>query len=138
MEIEFPVEFVVQGTPLSLQSRNAATRDEWKLRITTAGDLVLPAPHFASQKRVAVTIYYLPAEEIQADLDNILKPILDALQGSVLVNDRQVDRIVVQRFELESTPDLGASGSETLHRAWSEDRPLLYIRITDVVEQENL
>ena len=32
------------------------------------------------------------------DLDNRVKPILDALSGPVYIDDRQVDRLVVQRF----------------------------------------
>lgn len=99
MEIEFPIEFLVSGTPVSLQSNNPRAKDQWKARVKDASSLALPAPHFASGDRLAVTIYYLPEEPMQGDLDNIVKLILDGMCRHVYVDDRLVERIVVQKFE---------------------------------------
>jgi len=48
---------------------------------------------------MAVTLYYLPAASIPGDIDNIVKLVLDALIAQVYVDDAQIERIVVQKFE---------------------------------------
>jgi Holliday junction resolvase RusA-like endonuclease len=94
MEIAFPIEFLVRGTPVSLSSQNANAREQWKNRIKDASSRALPSPHFASVERLAVTIYYFPAEPMQGDVDNIVKLILDGMCRHVFVDDQQVERIV--------------------------------------------
>jgi hypothetical protein len=48
---------------------------------------------------LAVTIYIFPGARMAGDVDNRVKPILDAMCGCVYVDDDQVERIVVQKFE---------------------------------------
>jgi crossover junction endodeoxyribonuclease RusA len=86
MEIAFPIEFLVSGTPVSLSSQNANAREQWKDRVKNASSLALPNPHFASTERLAVTIYYFPAEPMQGDIDNIVKLILDGMCRHVFVD----------------------------------------------------
>ena len=52
MEIEFPIEFLVKGTPVSLQAKRPESREEWKVRVKTASTSVIPQPHFASGDRM--------------------------------------------------------------------------------------
>lgn len=64
------------------------------------------------------------------DIDNIVKPILDAMAHHIYLDDHQVERLVVQKFE----PDQGVSFSlptPTLVRALNRPRPALYIRLSD-------
>ena len=120
MEIAFPFELFVLGTPVSQQSRLRANRDAWQARIREACTLSLPEAHRASQAVVAVTIYYFPAEPMQGDLDNIIKPILDALSRYVFVDDAQVERLVVQRFLPDGAPEL-TDPSNVLKQAWQAE-----------------
>lgn len=136
MEIAFPVEFIVAGTPVSSQSTNSVSKTEWKDRIRDASSKVLPAPHLASTGRVGVTLYYLPQDQMTGDLDNIIKLILDGMKQHVYVDDQQVERIVVQKFEPETTPALPDAASLTLRQAWTTERPLLYVRVSDTIDQE--
>lgn len=99
MEISFPIEFLVFGTPVSFQAKNADARDAWKDRVKAASRDVIPQPHFASDQRIAVTLYYLPHEPMAGDVDNIVKLFLDALSAHIYVDDVQVERVVVQKFE---------------------------------------
>ena len=71
MELSFPIEFLVHGTPVSLQAKRAASREEWTGRVKAASSTVIPDHHYASEERVAVTLFYLPAEAMQGDIDNI-------------------------------------------------------------------
>jgi hypothetical protein len=130
MEIEFPIEFIVQGRAVSLQAKRAATRDEWKERVKAASAAVIPQPHFASTDRIALTIYNLPAEPMQGDVDNIVKLILDALCRHIYIDDPQVERVVVQKFEPGNIFEF-ASPSETLAQALVATKPVVYIRISN-------
>ena len=87
MEIEFPIAFLVSGTPVSLQAKRPESREEWKERVKAASANAIPQPHFASDERMSVTLYYLPNEPMQGDIDNIVKPILDAMSRNVFIDD---------------------------------------------------
>jgi Holliday junction resolvase RusA-like endonuclease len=130
MEIQFPIEFIVTGTPISSQVARPATRDEWKNRIRRASAAAIPQPHFASQDRMAITIYNMPAEPMEGDIDNIVKWIVDALSRHIYLDDRQVERIVVQKFEPENVFKF-AMPSEVLGRALESSKPLVYIRVSN-------
>jgi hypothetical protein len=130
MEVVFPIEFLVSGTPVSLSSQNAAAREQWKDRVRRAGSHCLPSPHFASKDRLAVTIYYFPAEPMQGDVDNIVKLILDAMKRYIFIDDHQVERVVVQKFEPGNVFNF-SNPSEVLIEALNSEKPLLYMRVSN-------
>jgi crossover junction endodeoxyribonuclease RusA len=130
MEIVFPIEFLVSGTPVSLSSQNPSSREQWKKRVKNASSLVLPSPHFASTERLAVTIYYFPAESMQGDVDNIVKLILDAMCRHVFVDDRQVERVVVQKFEPGNIFSF-TKPTPLMIEAINGSKPILYIRVSN-------
>jgi crossover junction endodeoxyribonuclease RusA len=135
MEIAFPIEFLVSGTPVSLSSQNANAREQWKDRVKNASSRALPDPHFASTDRLAVTIYYFPAEPMQGDVDNIVKLILDGMCRHVFVDDQQVERVVVQKFEPGSIFSF-TKPTPLMIEAINGPKPILYIRVsTDPFEE---
>jgi hypothetical protein len=77
-----------------------------------------------------VTLFYFPDTEMRGDLDNIVEPILDALSRHVYNDDRQVERIWVQKFEPGRIFQF-ARPSEVLSEALSGKKPLLFIRLGD-------
>ena len=90
----------------------------------------LPQPHFATARPLVITLFYFPDAEMQGDIDNIVKPILDALERHVYINDRQIHRLVVQKFEPGNVfPFL--SPTAVLKEALNRTKPLLYIRVSD-------
>jgi Holliday junction resolvase RusA-like endonuclease len=99
LELDFPLEFLVEGTPVSLQATRTESKTEWKERVKAASRTVIPEGHWATEGRVAATLFYFPAEPMQGDVDNIVKLILDALKRHIYIDDSQVERIVVQKFE---------------------------------------
>jgi crossover junction endodeoxyribonuclease RusA len=135
VEIKFPIEFVVNGTPVSLQARRSEARDEWKDRVRSAARTAIPDPHFVSELRMAVTLYYMPSEPMQGDIDNIVKPILDAMSGLIYLDDRQVERLVVQKFEPDNDT-VFARQSDVLTAAWQGERPTLYVRVSNDPNEE--
>jgi crossover junction endodeoxyribonuclease RusA len=135
MEIAFPIEFLVSGTPVSLSSQNPNAREQWKDRVKKASSRALPDPHFASTERLAVTIYYFPGEPMQGDVDNIVKLILDGMCRHVFIDDRQVERVVVQKFEPGNIFSF-TKPTTLMIEAINGPKPILYIRVsTDPFEE---
>ena len=67
---------------------------------------------------------------MQGDVDNIVKPILDALSKHIYNDDRQVERVWVQKFEPGRIFQF-AKPSEVLSEALSGEKALLFIRLGD-------
>ena len=66
---------------------------------------------------------------MRGDLDNVVKLILDALKSHIYLDDQQVERLVVQKFEPGNVfPFSQPSG--TLATALAEENPVLYIRLS--------
>ena len=77
-----------------------------------------------------MTLYYFAAEVMQGDIDNIIKPILDALSQHIYLDDQQVERLVIQRFEPDQEIRFGLP-TVMLEQASQGVRPTLYVRISD-------
>jgi hypothetical protein len=135
MHIVFPIEFLVPGTPVSLQAKRPESRREWKERVKSASSAVIPRPHLASDERIAVTLYYLPDERMRGDVDNIVKPVLDALSSHIYIDDAQVERVVVQKFEPGNVFDF-SKPTVKFAQALGAEKPVLYVRVsTDPFEE---
>ncbi len=82
-------EFVVIGTPVSVHGSAEAKRF-WQQRVTRAAEEARgdwsPSPFDVLVLRIAYFYVYAPA----ADLDNIVKPLQDALKGVAFEDDIQV------------------------------------------------
>ena len=80
MEPEFPIEFIVPGTPVSHQTKRREALDEWKSRVVNAyRSTVRQEMPFLSSNRLSVTLFYFQEDPSGLDLDNMAKPILDAM-----------------------------------------------------------
>jgi crossover junction endodeoxyribonuclease RusA len=123
------LEFIVKGAAVSAQAM-AASQTAWKARIKEASKQALPEDFFSYEGKVAVTLFYFPAEQWLGDIDNIIKPILDALSQHVYLDDFQVHRVVAQKFEVGNVFGF-TSPSSVLLQAVNEKRPLLYVRLSD-------
>lgn len=84
---------------------------------------------------MSVTLFYLPNEPMEGDIDNIVKPILDALGKHVYRDDSQVERIVVQKFEPPNVFNF-EQPTETFLAAIEGMKPVLYIRVSNDPEEE--
>ena len=72
---------------------------------------------------------------MQGDIDNRVKPILDALSGYVYRDDEQVERLVVQRFG-SGLPFRFLNPSNVLISALGADGPVVYIGVADDLQRE--
>lgn len=137
MELEptFPLEFSVHGTAVSFQAKKRASVEQWKDRVKEASRSVLPEGHFAYQNQISVTLFYFPEAEMPGDVDNIVKPVLDAMCKHIYKDDHQVERVVVQKFEPGKVFQF-SSPSEALTKAIRGEKPLLYIRLSNSPHEE--
>jgi crossover junction endodeoxyribonuclease RusA len=134
VEIAFPLEFLVAGTPVSMQAKRRAAVDAWKRRIREASGAALPEGHFAAEDPLAITLLYFPERAMTGDIDNIVKPVLDALSRHAFLDDSQVERLVVQKFEPHRALSFAAP-SPVLAAALQADRPILYVSLTNVIPE---
>jgi hypothetical protein len=135
LELEFPLEFVVHGTPVSLQRANPRAKSEWKQLVKASSVPSLPEQHFATERRLAVTLYYYPEDRMVGDVDNIVKLTLDALSRHIYLDDSQIERVVVQKFERDRVFSF-SDPSETLTACMLGSKPALYIRLSDDPHEE--
>ena len=118
------------GTPPSFQGPNAAAKEEWKSLVKQASSTALPEMHFATEKALAVTLYYFPDGKMDGDVDNIVKLTLDGMCKHVYVDDHQIERVVVQRFGPDRLTHF-TQPSEALLECVLGEKPVLYVRISD-------
>jgi hypothetical protein len=64
------------------------------------------------------------------DIDNIVKPILDSLSPFIYLDDHQVDRVVVQRFDPGRVYEF-SNPSDRLREALEGEKPLTYVAVSD-------
>jgi hypothetical protein len=63
LEPSFPFEFVVEGVPISHQSKGGGRR-EWQDLLRSSFRPALPEGHFATREPLYVTILYFPDGEM--------------------------------------------------------------------------
>jgi hypothetical protein len=134
LEPDLPFEFTVAGTALSLQA-SARSRAKWKQAIQEAAKQALPEGYWLLSRPLAVTIYIFPRTEMQGDVDNRVKPILDAMARRIYSDDEIVERVVVQKFEPGRVFPF-QNPTEIMLSALEAEVPVIYIRITDDVHEE--
>ena len=122
-----PFEFTVAGPPVSAQTRNRPRLQQWKQDVRAAAQARVPlgTPPTTDAVRVAITYYY---EGETPDVDNIIKPIQDALVWVVFVDDDQVDQTKSWKRALNGSYRIkGASG--VLLQAFAAGSQFLHIRV---------
>jgi crossover junction endodeoxyribonuclease RusA len=127
VEIQFPLEFVLEGVPLSMQA-SAASQEKWKERLREGVRPLLPQGHFVSEYPIKVAIYVFSDARMAGDLDNIIKPILDSLSKLVYMDDIQVEPLAARKFEPGRLFTFN-SPSPTLSAAIEAQGPRVYLQI---------
>ena len=133
MKMTLPFDFTIAGPPVSQQARRAERIEEWRDAVKEAANrLWLGAPPVEGVVMVTV-IYFHDGRRF--DVDNIPKPILDALNGLVFSDDNQVTDLVCRKLNLDDLTRV-VSGSEVLKEAIDNGGQFLHIVVENAPERE--
>lgn len=131
---EPPFEFLVEGTAVSLQS-SPDGKAAWKEKVEAAARAALPSGNWLLEGPLSITIYVFPSGDLPGDIDNLVKPILDAMIHCVYFDDSGIERVVVQKFEPTRIFEF-RDPSTALQSALDHLGPIVYIRISDDPHEE--
>jgi Holliday junction resolvase RusA-like endonuclease len=123
-----PFEFTIKGPPISQQAKGTS-RKRWKTAVAAAASAALPAGTAPLTKEVAISItYYYDGDT--PDVDNIIKPIQDALIGVVYADDGQVMQTKSSKTRIDSSYTIRGA-SAVLLLAFSQRDAFIHVRVTD-------
>lgn len=125
-----PFEFVVDGPPVSQQTRHRKKRlPPWQAAVRAAAALRWPMgdPPVEVSVSAEITHFY---EDAPADVDNIVKPILDGIKGFVYTDDSLVTDVVSRHRPLIG-PFAADPVSSVLADGIAGNREFLHIRIAE-------
>jgi len=82
----------VKGKPMSWRKKRKSL-ERYSTLIAEAAKLVVPRP--TKSRRLDIELWFCASNLARADVDNIVKPVLDALAGVVYIDDSQVRSLKV-------------------------------------------
>jgi crossover junction endodeoxyribonuclease RusA len=124
-----PFEFIIEGPPVSLQTRNRARLQQWKTDVATEARRNWPAGDLATADKVKFSVTYYH-ENDSPDVDNIIKPIQDALVGIVYVDDNQVHETRSRRRDINSAFRIRGA-SPIVVQGFLTGRDFLHIKVEE-------
>jgi crossover junction endodeoxyribonuclease RusA len=133
ISLPFPIEFLINDTPRSHQSKNSDGKERWKLKVGQIAKEHIDTLRewvFLDERPLAATIFYFPPDKMDGDVDNIVKLILDGMKKVIYLEDSFIERVTVQKFEPDITWTF-RSLTAKLEEAVDGDPPVIYIRIDD-------
>lgn len=102
-----PFEFIVTGTPRSIHSRNS--RRVWTntVKDAAAAAWVDDRP-LGTEVNVTIVYFY---RDGSIDVDNLIKPIMDAMNNVIYDDDALVSQVLARKTELRSGLEIGAAST---------------------------
>jgi crossover junction endodeoxyribonuclease RusA len=127
------VEFTITGVPVSAQARASSARDTWRRNVQEAGRKAFGDEPLLSGD-LGIKIRGFSDGYVRPDLDNLTKPILDALQGVIYQNDHGFIDLDV-KFRTLSEPITIYKVSSVLTAAFETGFPFVYVRVQNDVDR---
>mgnify|MGYP001147952002 CR=1 FL=1 len=128
------LEFVVPGPPVSHQQKSPQGKwglRSWKAAIEEMARRSWTSPSLRGPLKVVVINFY-DVDNPTIDIDNMAKPIFDALEGVVYVNDRQIRQAEIAHLEIDA-PFTVAGAARIIVDALREGERFVYVRVEDPV-----
>ena len=124
------LEFVVLGQPVSNQSPGL-NLTAWRGTVATAAALNWPNPLLTGDLKAILINFYTGASP-SVDVDNMSKPILDAMQNIVYGDDRQIVQAEIAHLKIGAAFAIMGVRPIIVNSIQSGN-PFVYIRIEDAV-----
>ena len=84
--------------------------------------------------KIEITHFY---EAVELDVDNLAKPIIDALKGLIFLDDRQVTELLCRKRDLGRSLRV-SNPSSVLAGGLSRGNDFLFVTVLEAPEQEAL
>lgn len=127
-------EFIVDGPPVSQQTRRRERLNVWKTTVRQEAE-----KYWSSEQKIItgmvmlqITYFY---DSVAMDVDNIVKPIQDALIGLAYVDDDQVTDVLVRKRNLSGNFRIEKM-TLTLAEGFTRRNEFLHIVVTEIPDQE--
>ncbi|MFH8609131.1 RusA family crossover junction endodeoxyribonuclease [Streptomyces sp. NPDC018029] len=132
---DLPWDVVVLGVPASVQG-SSSRRRRWKAEVANAALAAWPAndPPLTHKVLATITFFHVDAP---LDTDNMLKPIQDALNGIVYVDDAQITDIRAGVRDVKK-PFRVFGLSEALANGFMSGGPFVHIKIENPPDEQEL
>jgi Holliday junction resolvase RusA-like endonuclease len=131
----FPFEFTIKGPPVSQQTRNRERLRQWKATVNDAAAAAWPHPNTTVDEVSLVITYYYEGES--PDVDNIIKPIQDALIEVVFNDDDQVVDTKARKRQIDGSFRIRGV-SPVLLNAFSDGDDFIHIKVEEAPDMEEL
>ena len=128
-----PLEFTIDGSPVSQQARRRQRVREWQQEVRNVAEREWKGEPPVAEELMVTIIYVYDA--IPLDVDNIPKPILDALKGLVFINDNQITDLICRKRDM-STELQVQYFSPALDEALDGSTPFVHIIVGNAPDQE--
>lgn len=124
-----PFEFTVPGPPLSHQAKNKARLAQWRQAVLAAASLAWPRADPPLDVPIKITVvYYHEGPSIRLDGDNMLKPIQDAMNGRIYLDDRLIVAASTSKTPVDAYYRVRWM-SQVLADAWVRGEEFIYVKI---------
>jgi len=130
------LEFCVPGEPVSARTHDRSRLVAWRERIQGAAAANWPRGRKPINVAVELRITHYGERRV-IDLDNMIKPIQDALEGIVYLNDRQVQEVTGSWRNIDGRYPLRFI-SPLVAAAFSQGREFVHIRVFLARDDEEL
>ena len=130
--MSIPFELTVYGIPVSQQTRKRERLREWRQDIGSAAKREWTGgPSDSGPLMVTITYVY---DDIPLDVDNIPKPILDALKQVIFSDDSQITDMLCSKRKLDAELKI-ETFSPVLNEALARSTPFVYVKVDHAPDQ---
>lgn len=129
------LEFVVLGPPISNQQSTPQGRANlvaWSAMVAGEAQDQWAKPLLKGDLK-AIIINFYAGNRPSVDVDNMSKPILDAMQGIVYENDRQIVQAEIAHLKIDAPCSIPRV-SKILVNALQSGSQFVYVRLEDPVD----
>lgn len=134
LELALPFDFVIDGPPVSQQARRRERVRQWMEEVRSVAEQYWPVGELPVTEPIMLTITYF-YDSVSMDVDNIPKPISDALKGLVYLDDEQVTDVLCRKRDLNRELRV-KNPSTVLAEGFSRGNEFLYIVVREAPDQE--
>ena len=131
-------EFLVPGKPASVHERDRKAYRAYQDSVFIAGARVWPGNLPFVQDYAKMTIIVLCAEKGQPDVDNVIKPIMDALEPLYYATDAMISHVEARRVNWPEHRVEDVRLPDLLKSSWIEGRECVYVRLEPASKPEHV